>query len=193
VYGEDLLEIEGSEYRAWDPYRSKLAAGIMNGLPPDTVKRGDKVLYLGASTGTTASHVSDIVGGEGLVIGVELSARVGREFLEKVAKVRRNVVPFIADAREVERFAGFGKVDVVYADIAQRDQTEIALENCKRHLRKGGRLILIVKARSIDLKKEPKAVFKEEAEKVREAQLLVEKTIDLRPYDKDHALILATG
>ena len=151
------------------------------------------MLYLGASTGTTISHVSDIVGDAGLVVGVELSARVGREFLEKVAKVRSNVIPFIADAREVERFGGFGKVDVVYADIAQRDQTEIALDNCARHLKKGGRVVIIVKARSIDNRKEPKAVFKEEAEKVTKAGLKVEQVIDLRPYDKDHALISATG
>ena len=150
------------------------------------------MLYLGASTGTTASHVSDIVGSEGLVVGVEMSARVGREFLEKVAKARTNVIPFISDARETERFGEFGKMDVVYCDIAQRDQTEIAIANAKSHLKKGGRLILIVKARSIDQLKEPKLVFKEEAQKLRDAGFLVENVVDLRPFDRDHALISST-
>jgi fibrillarin-like pre-rRNA processing protein len=182
VYDEELLKIRGSEYRSWDPYRSKLAGAILKGeLEPDIIKAGDKVLYLGASTGTTASHVSDIVGSEGLVIGVEMSARVGREFLEKVAKARTNVIPFISDARETERFGEFGKVDVVYCDIAQRDQTEIAIANAKRHLKKGGN----------DQLKEPKLVFKEEAQKVRDAGFLVENVVDLRPFDKDHALISA--
>jgi fibrillarin-like pre-rRNA processing protein len=186
------VRVQGSEFRSWDPFRSKLAGGILKGeIPPDIIKDGDKVLYLGASTGTTISHVSDIVGGEGLVVGVELSARVGREFLEKVAKARSNVVPFIADARETERFGGFGKMDVVYCDIAQRDQTEIAIANCKEHLKGGGRLLLVVKARSIDQLKDPKLVFKEEAQKVRDAGFTVEKVVDLRPFDKDHALISA--
>jgi fibrillarin-like pre-rRNA processing protein len=192
VYDEDLLRIHGSEYRSWDPYRSKLAGAILKGeLDPDIIKAGDKVLYLGASTGTTASHVSDIVGGEGLVVGVEMSARVGREFLEKVAKARGNVIPFISDARETERFGEFGKMDVVYCDIAQRDQTEIAVENAKRHLKEGGRLLLIVKARSIDQLKDPKLVFREEAQKLKDAGFAVERVIDLRPFDKDHALISA--
>jgi fibrillarin-like pre-rRNA processing protein len=192
VYDEELLKIHGSEYRSWDPYRSKLAGAILKGeLQPDIIRAGDRVLYLGASTGTTASHVSDIVGSEGLVVGVEMSARVGREFLERVAKARANVIPFISDARETERFGEFGKMDVVYCDIAQRDQTEIAIANAKRHLKKGGRLLLIVKARSIDQLKEPKLVFKEEAQKLRDAGFLVENVVDLRPFDKDHALISA--
>jgi fibrillarin-like pre-rRNA processing protein len=192
VYDEELLKFHGSEYRSWDPYRSKLAGAILKGeLEPDIIRAGDKVLYLGASTGTTASHVSDIVGSEGLVVGVEMSARVGREFLEKVAKARANVIPFISDARETERFGEFGKMDVVYCDIAQRDQTEIAIANASRHLKKGGRLLLIVKARSIDQLKEPKLVFKEEAQKLRDAGFLVESVVDLRPFDKDHALISA--
>jgi fibrillarin-like pre-rRNA processing protein len=192
VYDEELLKIHGSEYRSWDPYRSKLAGAILKGeLSSDVIKSGDKVLYLGASTGTTISHVSDIVGSEGLVIGVELSARVGRDFLEHVAKARRNVIPFIADARETERFGEFGKMDVVYCDIAQRDQTEIAIANARAHLKRDGRLILIVKARSIDGLKEPTEVFKEEAQKLRDARFVVERVVDLRPYDKDHALISA--
>ena len=150
------------------------------------------MLYLGASTGTTASHVSDIVGSEGLLVGVELSARVGREFLEKVAKARPNVIPFISDARETERFGGFGKMDVVYCDIAQRDQTDIAMTNARTHLKKDGTLLLIVKARSIDQLKEPSLVFKEEAKKLRDAGFAVERVINLHPYDKDHALIWAT-
>jgi len=192
VYDEELLRIHGSEYRSWDPYRSKLAGAILKGeLDPDIIKAGDKVLYLGASTGTTASHVSDIVGSEGLVVGVEMSARVGREFLEKVAKARGNVIPYISDARETERFGEFGTMDVVYCDIAQRDKTEIAIANAKKHLKKGGRLLLVVKARSIDQLKEPKLVFKEEAQKLRDAGFFVESVIDLRPFDKDHAMVSA--
>jgi fibrillarin-like pre-rRNA processing protein len=191
TYGEDLIKIEGTEYRAWDPFRSKLAGAILKGLAPDLIRMGDKVLYLGTSTGTTPSHVSDIVGPKGLLIGVEFAPRVGREFVENVARVRKNVIPYIADAREAEKFSSFGKVDVVYCDVAQPDQTEIAMANCRKNLKKGGRLLLIIKSRSIDVLREPREVFRQEGERLSAAGFAVERIIELSPFDKDHALISA--
>jgi fibrillarin-like pre-rRNA processing protein len=191
VYNEDLVVRDGVEYRAWDPFRSKLAAAIVKGMREDLVREGDRVLYLGASTGTTASHVSDIVGPRGLVIGVEFAPRVAREFVERVARERGNVLPFVADARDPSRYA-LTKVDVVYCDIAQPDQTEIAIANCDRLLKKGGRLLLAVKARSIDVLKEPKMVYEEERAKLERAGFRVEQIVDLGPFEKDHVLVSAT-
>jgi len=191
TYGEDLIKIEGTEYRTWDPFRSKLAGAILKGLAPDLIRMGDKVLYLGTSTGTTPSHVSDIVGPKGLLIGVEFAPRVGREFVENVARVRKNVIPYIADARQAEKFSSFGKVDVVYCDVAQPDQTEIAMANCRKNLKKGGRLLLIIKSRSIDVLREPREVFRQEGERLSAAGYTVERIIELSPFDKDHALISA--
>ena len=37
------------------------------------------MLYLGAASGTTVSHVSDVVGPEGMVYAVEFSHRPGRD------------------------------------------------------------------------------------------------------------------
>ena len=150
MYNEDLVIRDGVEYRTWDPFRSKLAAAMIKGLPDDLVKPGAKVLYLGASTGTTASHVSDIVGEEGLVVGVEFAPRVAREFVEHVARTRKNVIPFVADARDPSKYS-VTTFDLVYCDIAQPDQTEIALLNCGRLLKEKGIHLLVVKARSIDV------------------------------------------
>lgn len=191
TYGESLLKIGGEEYRLWDPFRSKLAAAMLKGLPIDVIREGDRVLYLGTSTGTTSSHASDIVGESGLVFGVEMSSRVAREFVENVARARMNVIPYVADARNANSFTTLGRVDVVYCDIAQQDQTEIAIENCRVHLKKGGRLVLIVKARSIDVLAIPKEIFKQEERKLALAGFTVEKVIELDPYDKDHAIIVA--
>src|SRR5712692_2007555 len=166
VYNEELLKIDGKEYRSWDPFRSKLAAAIIKGLPDDAVQEGEKVLYLGTSTGTTPSHISDILGARGLLIGVEFAPRVAREFVENVARVRDNVVPYVADAREPEAYGTMGKVDLVYCDVAQQDQTEIAIRNCRVHLKRRGRLLLVVKSRSIDVVREPKEIFREERRKV---------------------------
>lgn len=192
VYNEDLVLRGGVEYRTWDPFRSKLAAAILKGLPDDIIREGTKVLYLGASTGTTASHVSDLVGAEGLVIGVEFAPRVAREFVEHVARERTNVIPFVSDARDPSKYS-IAKVDVVYCDIAQPDQTEIAIANCIGLLKKGGTLLLVVKARSIDVLKEPEKVFAQEKSKLINAGFKVHLIIELSPFDKDHALIFATG
>ncbi|MEM1780611.1 MAG: fibrillarin-like rRNA/tRNA 2'-O-methyltransferase, partial [Desulfurococcaceae archaeon] len=61
VYGERLFKYENVEYREWNAYRSKLAGALANGLSEQPIREGDRVLYLGVASGTTASHISDIV------------------------------------------------------------------------------------------------------------------------------------
>ena len=192
VYGEELLLRDGAVYRVWDPFRSKLAAAILKGLPDDVIGEGARVVYLGASTGTTASHVSDLVGATGVVVGVEFAPRVAREFLEHVARDRGNVIPFLADARDPSKYS-VAKADVVYCDIAQPDQTEIAIANCGALLKQGGTLLLVVKARSIDVLKEPAKVYSEEGRKLERAGFKVKSVVELSPFDKDHALFFATN
>ena len=82
VYGEDLVKHSGTEYRMWNPYRSKLAAALINGLENMEIKADSKILYLGSATGTTPSHVSDIIGHGGRLFGVEISERNMREFVK---------------------------------------------------------------------------------------------------------------
>ena len=191
VYKEKLIIKNGVEFRLWDPFRSKLAASIMNGLENFPFKNKTTVLYLGASTGTTVSHVSDIVGLNGLVFAVEHASRVARDFLDRVATHRANVMPILQDARKPkEYFSVFGKVDVVYVDIAQPDQTKIAIENCDMFLKKDGFFFLVIKTRSIDVTKAPKRIVEEEIQKLREKFDILE-SIDLHPYDKDHAMVIA--
>ncbi|MGY5139995.1 MAG: fibrillarin-like rRNA/tRNA 2'-O-methyltransferase [Candidatus Nitrosopumilus sp. Bin_571-38] len=191
VYKEKLIIKRGIEYRLWDPFRSKLAASIMNGLDYFPFENKSIILYLGASTGTTVSHISDIVGPSGIVFSVEHASRVARDFLDRVATHRSNVVPILQDARRPkEYFSVFGKVDVVYVDIAQPDQTQIAIDNCEMFLKKGGYFFLVIKTRSIDVTKAPKRIIEEEIEKLK-PRFEVLQSIDLHPYDKDHAMVIA--
>ena len=191
VYKERLVEKKGVEYRTWDPFRSKLAASIKNGLETFPFTNGSSVLYLGVSSGTTASHISDIVGPRGMMFCVEHASRVARDFLDRVASYRKNIVPVLQDARRPREYSAvYGKVDVVYADIAQPDQTQIVLENCQMYLKEGGVLFLVIKTRSIDVVKTPSQVVKEEKEKIARKMDVLE-VIDLLPYDKDHAMIVA--
>jgi fibrillarin-like pre-rRNA processing protein len=191
VYKEKLIIKRNVEYRLWDPFRSKLAASIMNELDYFPFENKTKVLYLGASTGTTVSHISDIVGSNGIVFAVEHASRVARDFLDRVASFRSNIIPILQDARKPkEYFSVFGKVDVVYVDIAQPDQTKIAIDNCEMFLKKGGYFFLVIKTRSIDVTKDPKRIVTEEIEKLK-TKFEVLQSIDLHPYDKDHAMVIA--
>ena len=191
VYNEKLVKKKDIEYRLWDPFRSKLAAAIMNGLEIFPFKEKSSVLYLGVSTGTTVSHVSDIVGPKGIVFGVEHASRVARDFLDRVASHRKNIIPILQDARQPQQyFSVYCKVDVVYVDIAQPDQTDIAITNCKMFLKNEGYLFLVIKTRSIDVTKAPKKIIENEINKLRK-NFEVIQNIDLSPYDKDHAMVIA--
>jgi len=192
VYNEKLVQHKGSEYRIWNPFRSKLAAAIMNDLKNFPFNQKSDVLYLGVSTGTTISHISDIVNQGGTIFGIEHASRVARDFLDRVATHRKNIVPIIQDARRPEEFFSvYKKVDIVYVDIAQPDQTNIAIENCRLYLKSGGYLFLVIKTRSIDVVKDPKMVIKDEIKKL-DTMFEIKQTIDLHPYDKDHAMVIAT-
>jgi fibrillarin-like pre-rRNA processing protein len=189
VYGERLLEIEGVEYRLWDPYRSKLAAAIMKNIKENPINPGKLVLYLGAASGTTSSHVSDLVGPSGSIYCVEISSRPLRDLLV-VCNKRANMTPILADARQPSNYCALvGKVDVIYQDVAQPDQTDILLTNVKTFLQEGGFAVLALKARSIDVTKEPRDIFEDEMGKIeKEMEILDTKILD--PYEKDHAMLV---
>jgi fibrillarin-like pre-rRNA processing protein len=172
----------------WNPYRSKLAAAIMNGLKSCPLNESSNVLYLGASTGTTVSHVSDIAA-KGRVYAVEFSEVSMRKLIE-LAKSRENITPLLQDARRPEDYQYLvGDVDMVYQDVAQPDQSDILLKNARLFLRPGDYAILCIKARSIDTVKEPTEVFKEERKELGKNFEILEE-INLVPYDKDHRLML---
>jgi len=191
VYKEKLVLKKGIEYRVWDPFRSKLAASIIKDLEEFPFQEKSSVLYLGVSTGTTISHISDIVGPKGIIFGVEHSSRVARDFLDRVASHRKNIIPIIQDARQPQDYSSvYNKMDVVYCDIAQPDQTEIAISNCKLYLKNNGYLFLVIKTRSIDVTQPPKKIIEGELRKLK-INFEILQQIDLYPYDKDHAMIIA--
>lgn len=188
VYGERILE----GYRLWDPFRSKLAALMLKSHSMRPALASDaKVLYLGAATGTTVSHVGDIVR-DGLVYAVEFSPRSMRD-LVRLCERRNNIVPILADAARPEEYAPFLEpVDLVYQDISQRNQAEIACRNCIRYLKQEGELILMLKTRSVDVTASPQSVLQEETKKLKDqADLDLMPALDLLPFHQDHFAISA--
>jgi fibrillarin-like pre-rRNA processing protein len=148
-----------------------------------------KVLYLGASTGTTVSHVSDICT-EGLVYALEFSERVFRSLME-LAEQRRNILPLLADVRKPETYSWIEECDIVMCDISQPDETEIAIRNAEMFLKSGGILMIAMKSQSIDVTKKPEEVYEREAQKLVNAGYDVLEVIDLEPHEEKHAMIVA--
>lgn len=189
VYGEKLEELKGKEYRIWDPRRSKLAAAVLKGMETFPFKKDSKVLYLGASAGTTPSHISDIVR-EGLVYCVEFSPRMMRSLLD-VCKIRENMIPLLEDATKPRNYLPLlQKVDVLYSDVAQSKQSELFMDNMRLFLKSDGIGIIMIKARSIDVTKSPKKVFREEESKLKTGGFRVLEKINLEPYEKDHQALI---
>jgi len=193
VYGEKLVKHRGVECRLWDPFRSKLAAAILKNLKNVPIKPSHKVLYLGAASGTTASHISDIVGEKGHVYCVEFASRSIRELVNNVCTFRLNMSPILEDARFPEKYEMFinGEVDDVYCDIAQPEQAKILADNADLFLKKSGWIMLAVKAQSIDVTKEPSEIYKREVRVLENRGFHIEGIVDLEPYDKAHAMVVA--
>ena len=188
VYNERLLISKGKEYRSWNPYRSKLAAAILNGFD-FSIKSDNKILYLGAATGTTVSHFSDIIK-DGIAYSIE-SSPIAVKKLIQISEKRKNIIPILNDAFHPDRYSSIvSHVDLIYQDISQRNQAEIFISNVERYLKKSGIGILMVKARSIDVSLKPKEAYDRVCSKLKNNGLKIKKIIDLSPYEKDHTAIL---
>ncbi|MGC8601425.1 MAG: fibrillarin-like rRNA/tRNA 2'-O-methyltransferase [Thermoprotei archaeon] len=191
VYGEPLVRVDNEEYRIWIPYRSKLAAFIIKGFRGDFIRPGSSVLYLGAAQGTTVSHVSDVIGNSGIVYAVEIS-RVAMSELLKVSLKKKNIVPILADARRPEGYMNrVLQVDYLYCDVAQPNQAELFIDNAKYFLKVGGKGMIAIKARSIDVVADPARVFAREREALRKGGFEILDQKQLEPFEKDHLMIYA--
>lgn len=187
VYGEKLVMVEGVEYRLWDPNRSKLAAMILKGSTI-SIKNNNSILYLGAASGTTASHVSDIAAG-GVVFAIEFSPRAMQPL--RACTQRLNLIPILADAAHPGSYRNMvSPVDILYQDVAQREQAAIAIRNAEIFLKKDGILVLIIKSKSIDSIRKTREVIDNEVKKLA-GYFKVLELIDLEPFHKDHLAVVA--
>ena len=188
VYGEELIQ-ENEEYRIWNPRRSKLAAALLNGLNNLELQDTSKVLYLGASTGTTVSHISDIVI-NGRVYAVEFSPTTAKKLVH-LSSQRHNIAPILGDATKPKSYLNIvEKTDLIYCDVAQPTQTELFMRNMNLFSNDNGVGLLMIKARSIDVVQKPKKVFKEQEKKLKEKGFKIIEKVKLEPYEKDHIAFL---
>jgi len=189
VYGEKLVTENGVEYREWDAFKSKLAATILRGSPNVGLRKNDVVLYLGAASGTTVSHVSDIVGNGGFVFAVDVAPRSMRDLIF-LCYERKNIAPILADATQADLLKErISAVDIVYQDVAQKNQVDIFLKNVGLFLKDNGYALFAVKARSIDVTKNPKQIFREIKEKLEKTLTIIDYR-ELEPFQRDHAMFV---
>lgn len=179
------------EYRTWNCFRSKLAAGIFNGLENIYMYPGAKVLYLGAASGTTVSHVSDLVGPTGMVFAIEYSHRSGRD-LVNMSKKRPNIIPIIEDARKPLKYRMLvSMVDCIFSDVAQPDQARIIAINAQYFLKNGGGFVFSIKANCVDSTLDPEVVFAQQVQELKNEGFKPKEQVTIEPFERDHAI--ATG
>jgi len=188
-FEEKIVKDNGQEYREFDPTHSKLAAMILKGCTNIGIRKNDVVLYLGSSHGYTVSFLSDMLSKEGLIFGIDPAPRVMRDLIF-LAEKRKNIVPVLADANHPETYLDkVCQADIVYQDIAQRNQADIFIRNCRLFLKKEGYGLLAVKARSIDAKRKSKEIFLEVRKQLEKEFTVIDFRI-LEPFEKDHCMII---
>lgn len=183
-FNENTIE----EYRVFDPFRSKLAAALIKKISLIPIKKDSKILYLGAAHGYTSSYISDIVGKQGILFCLDFAARVVRDLLF-VCEKRENMIPILASANKPETYKDrITKVDLIYQDIAQKNQVDILLKNLQ-FLKPKGYVLLAIKARSIDVTKLPKKIYKIVEEQLKPKLKIIDKK-ELDPFEKDHCFFV---
>lgn len=187
-FKEKTFNVNNEEYREYNPTRSKLGAAILKKISLMPIKEGSTILYLGASHGYTPSYVSDIIGNRGIVFCLDFAQRVVRD-LVFVCEERQNMIPLLADANKPETYKNrINNADIVYQDIAQKNQVEILFKNLQ-FLKEKGYAIIAIKSRSIDSTKNPRKVFAEVEEQLKQKLKIIDKR-ELDPFERDHILFI---
>jgi len=190
VYGERLLTSKNIEFREWDPYRSKIAALILKTPSTSFLSGSLKCLYLGASSGTTISHLSDIIN-DGVIYGIEFAERSIRQLIQNT-DLRKNIIPIFGDARYPETYANkvFTDIDLIYQDVAQPNQAEIAVANANYYLNDKGIIILAIKSQSIDSLVNTEEVYTREKGILEKAGYEIIESLNIHRYAADHIVLI---
>ena len=190
AYNEKLTEINGKQYNVWNPYTSKLAAAIVNGMEIFPILEKTKVLYLNTTIEKTLSHISDIIGMNGKIFVVRDMVENSKNFSEKVRNNRVNIFSITRENGVPARFSSTEMVNVVYVDITQHNETEVAIQNCKNYLRNGGFLMLVVPTKKIDFINNPSKQNLEEMQKLQSSFEIIQQ-INLTDFFKEYSMIIA--
>ena len=191
IYGEKLINYRDIEYREWDPFRSKIAALVLGNPKTNFLANNLKCLYLGASSGTSISHLSDIIK-SGIIYGVEFAERSIRQLLQNTLD-RKNIIPILGDARFPDEYSRhiFTEIDLIYQDVAQPNQAEIAISNSNYYLKNDGLLIIAIKSQSIDSLQKSEYIYDQEKEVLEKSGYSILESINIHKYAANHIILVA--
>ncbi len=193
---ETTRRLRTNIFRAWDPRRSKLAAGIVSvekrveWLPNHT----SSVIYLGAGHGRTVSHLHDLMQNEetsGRLIAIDISARCLRD-LRQMASTRPGIIPVLGDAREVRWMAMLLDHPATHLiqDVSTSGQAEIFARS-SRFLQLGGWALLSLKLASERGGKSTTDAVNVAISTLTEFGLDVMDVVNLAPHQREHRLLVA--
>ena len=142
---EKIVIVNNEEFLEWNPYKSKLAAAIRNGLQILPIIKNSKVVCINLPEESTILHISNIVGSGGsvFVIGVNKNKK---SFLNKLVNTQKNIIPIYDTVDELSFSSSVtGKVDVLYVDIPESEQIEQIVEKYGSLLKNEGFLMFVTK------------------------------------------------
>ena len=168
----------------WDAKRSKWKSGIDKGLDI-SLKGEENILYLGASSGTTVSFLSEKT--KGVIFAVEKAVMMAIDLI-KLAEERKNIAPIFGDAHNVEmiRERVDKKIDILFQDIPSLDQVGI-LRKVSGIVDGDCKILLSLKLRSIS--QDVGKALDESREKLEEDFEILEE-VSLEPFHRDHVLFV---
>ena len=186
---EGIIKMNGNEYRIWKPYRSKLAAAIINGMEIFPILKKSKILYFDATMENTASYISDIVGNDGKIF-VVVNSNKPSNFMQKMVDKRSNVTMIHHTENLAQHKSINDKVDVIYMNVSDKNNLDIAILNSKAYLKDGGYLLLVVKTADISVNKYGAEPENNQRKKIRMLFEMIQE-INLADFFKDNTMIVA--
>ena len=186
---EEIIKVDGNEYRIWKPHRSKLATAIINGMEIFPILKKSKVLYFDATVENTASYISDIVGNDGKIF-VVVNSNKPSNFMQKMVDKRSNVTMIHHTENLAQHKSINDKVDVIYMNVSDKNNLDIAILNSKAYLKDGGYLLLVVKTADILVNKYGVEPENNQRKKIRMLFEMIQE-INLADFFKDNTMIVA--
>ena len=142
---EKIVIVNNEEFLEWNPYKSKLAAAIRNGLQILPIIKNSKVVCINLLEESTILHISNIVGSNGSVFVIDINKNK-KSFLNKLVNTHKNIIPIYDTVDELSFSSSItGKVDALYVDIPESEQIETIVEKYGSLLKNEGFLMLIAK------------------------------------------------
>ena len=145
THKEKIVIVNDEEFLEWNPYKSKLAAAIRNGLQILPIIKNSKVVCINPLEESTILHISNIVGSEGSVFVIDVDKNK-KSFLNKLVNTHKNIIPIYDTVDELSFSSSItGKVDALYVDIPESEQIETIVKKYGSLLKNEGFLMLIAK------------------------------------------------